>query len=249
MRYFRSLIYAQTELTQHARSQVSFTSKSTTRSHSSARPVSGASLLSSSGSSRPQLTLSLSTLHMDGNTRLCTATAAAAMRESFGCDGQPGSYTDFVRFFRARQNPQVLTMLFSGPLRHAPHGRAQHGGHADRPLESHPGPPCRPKPCTLLSTFLNATTSSQTTLQPFLIVMDPRCTSVGHAALEHGGIHLPARVGTNLCLLNGILKILLDNEEFHDNDWIGARSLRRPGSPSLRADVRARTRSQAHDRH
>lgn len=30
----------------------------------------------------------------DGNTRLCTATAAAAMRESFGSDGQPGSYTD-----------------------------------------------------------------------------------------------------------------------------------------------------------
>ena len=36
----------------------------------------------------------LSSLHMDGNTRLCTATAAAAMRETFGCDGQPGSYTD-----------------------------------------------------------------------------------------------------------------------------------------------------------
>ncbi|KAJ9644111.1 hypothetical protein H2199_003979 [Coniosporium tulheliwenetii] len=36
----------------------------------------------------------LNTLHMDGNTRLCTATAAAAMRESFGSDGQPGSYTD-----------------------------------------------------------------------------------------------------------------------------------------------------------
>lgn len=36
----------------------------------------------------------LSTLHMDGNTRLCTATAAASMRESFGCDGQPGSYRD-----------------------------------------------------------------------------------------------------------------------------------------------------------
>lgn len=30
----------------------------------------------------------------DGNTRLCTATAAASMRESFGCDGQPGSYGD-----------------------------------------------------------------------------------------------------------------------------------------------------------
>jgi len=36
----------------------------------------------------------LGSLHMDGNTRLCTATAAASMRESFGSDGQPGSYTD-----------------------------------------------------------------------------------------------------------------------------------------------------------
>jgi ferredoxin-nitrate reductase len=32
----------------------------------------------------------LGTLHMDGNTRLCTATAAASMRESFGSDGQAG---------------------------------------------------------------------------------------------------------------------------------------------------------------
>ncbi|MET8359502.1 nitrate reductase [Micromonospora sp. NPDC005171] len=36
----------------------------------------------------------LGTPHMDGNTRLCTATAAAAMKASFGTDGQPGSYTD-----------------------------------------------------------------------------------------------------------------------------------------------------------
>jgi anaerobic selenocysteine-containing dehydrogenase len=36
----------------------------------------------------------LGTSHVDGNTRLCTATAAAALKESFGCDGQPGSYTD-----------------------------------------------------------------------------------------------------------------------------------------------------------
>jgi anaerobic selenocysteine-containing dehydrogenase len=34
------------------------------------------------------------TPHMDGNTRLCTATAAAALKVSFGSDGQPGSYTD-----------------------------------------------------------------------------------------------------------------------------------------------------------
>src|SRR3954453_1035786 len=36
----------------------------------------------------------LGTPHMDGNPRLCTATAAAAMKETFGADGQPGSYTD-----------------------------------------------------------------------------------------------------------------------------------------------------------
>ncbi|WP_245923737.1 molybdopterin oxidoreductase family protein [Paractinoplanes atraurantiacus] len=36
----------------------------------------------------------LGTPHMDGNTRLCTATAAAALKASFGTDGQPGSYGD-----------------------------------------------------------------------------------------------------------------------------------------------------------
>jgi len=36
----------------------------------------------------------LGTPHMDGNTRLCTATAAASLKASFGADGQPGSYTD-----------------------------------------------------------------------------------------------------------------------------------------------------------
>ncbi|RBY78482.1 nitrate reductase [Blastococcus sp. TF02-09] len=36
----------------------------------------------------------IGTPHMDGNTRLCTATSAAAMKESFGSDGQPGSYED-----------------------------------------------------------------------------------------------------------------------------------------------------------
>ncbi|GAA3208431.1 hypothetical protein GCM10020256_04910 [Streptomyces thermocoprophilus] len=37
----------------------------------------------------------IGTHHLDGNTRLCTATAAEALKESFGCDGQPGSYEDF----------------------------------------------------------------------------------------------------------------------------------------------------------
>jgi ferredoxin-nitrate reductase len=36
----------------------------------------------------------LGTPHMDGNTRLCTATAGAALKETFGTDGQPGSCAD-----------------------------------------------------------------------------------------------------------------------------------------------------------
>src|SRR3712207_1534059 len=36
----------------------------------------------------------LGTPHMDGNTRLCTATAAEALKETFGTDGQPASYAD-----------------------------------------------------------------------------------------------------------------------------------------------------------
>jgi anaerobic selenocysteine-containing dehydrogenase len=36
----------------------------------------------------------LRTNHLDGNTRLCTATAAEALKETFACDGQPGSYAD-----------------------------------------------------------------------------------------------------------------------------------------------------------
>ena len=36
----------------------------------------------------------LGTTNLDANTRLCTATAESALRESFGTDGQPGSYAD-----------------------------------------------------------------------------------------------------------------------------------------------------------
>ncbi|MEV6663815.1 molybdopterin oxidoreductase family protein [Streptomyces nigra] len=36
----------------------------------------------------------IGTHHIDGNTRLCTATAAEALKETFGCDGQPASCTD-----------------------------------------------------------------------------------------------------------------------------------------------------------
>ncbi len=36
----------------------------------------------------------LGTPHTDGNTRLCTATAAQALKETFGADGQPACYDD-----------------------------------------------------------------------------------------------------------------------------------------------------------
>jgi anaerobic selenocysteine-containing dehydrogenase len=36
----------------------------------------------------------LSCNHLDGNTRLCTATADESLKQTFGCDGQPGSYAD-----------------------------------------------------------------------------------------------------------------------------------------------------------
>jgi ferredoxin-nitrate reductase len=39
-------------------------------------------------------TAGIGTPHMDGNTRLCTATADQALKESFGSDGDPGSYLD-----------------------------------------------------------------------------------------------------------------------------------------------------------
>ncbi|HST47771.1 molybdopterin oxidoreductase family protein, partial [Jatrophihabitans sp.] len=58
----------------------------------------------------------IGTPHMDGNTRLCTATAAASMKESFGCDGQPGSYTDIdscdAIFLFGHNMPETQTVLW-----------------------------------------------------------------------------------------------------------------------------------------
>ncbi|GAA5854096.1 hypothetical protein JCM8547_008224 [Rhodosporidiobolus lusitaniae] len=125
----------------------------------------------------------LGTLHMDGNTRLCTATAAAAMRESFGCDGQPGSYIDF-------DHCDTLLMV----------------GHNMAATQT-----------VLWSRILDRLAGPN---PPFLIVIDPRQTSVGHAAIENGGIHLAVKTGANLCLMNGLLKIVLENDEYHDKEYI-----------------------------
>jgi len=62
----------------------------------------------------------LGTPHMDGNTRLCTATAAAALKESFGSDGQPGSYTDIdscdAIFLFGHNMAETQTVLWSRVL-------------------------------------------------------------------------------------------------------------------------------------
>ena len=59
----------------------------------------------------------LGTPHMDGNTRLCTATAAAALKESFGADGQPGSYEDIEHcdalFLYGHNMAETQTVLWS----------------------------------------------------------------------------------------------------------------------------------------
>lgn len=59
----------------------------------------------------------LGTPHMDGNTRLCTATSAAAFKESFGADGQPGSYTDIEAcdaiFLFGHNMPETQTVLWA----------------------------------------------------------------------------------------------------------------------------------------
>ena len=61
--------------------------------------------------------LGIGTPHLDGNTRLCTATAALALIESFGTDGDPGSYTDFditdALFLFGHNMAETQTVLWS----------------------------------------------------------------------------------------------------------------------------------------
>src|SRR3954453_16209318 len=111
----------------------------------------------------------IGTNHLDGNTRLCPATAATALIESFGTDGQPGSYTDFdltdAVFLVGHNMASTQTVLWSRVL--------------DR-LEG-------PRP-------------------PRLIVVDPRPTVPARRA----DVHLAPRPGTNVALLNGLLRIIIE---------------------------------------
>ena len=111
----------------------------------------------------------IGTAHVDGNTRLCTATAATALIESFGTDGAPGSYTDFdltdALFLVGHNMAATQTVLWARVL--------------DRLAAPNP---------------------------PRLVVVDPRQTQ----AARRADVHLAPRPGTNLPLLNGLLRILIE---------------------------------------
>jgi ferredoxin-nitrate reductase len=138
----------------------------------------------------------LGTPHMDGNTRLCTATAAAALKQSFGTDGQPGSYTDVDHCdalalwgHNVAETQTVLWMRMLDRLR-------------------------GPDP-------------------PRLVVADPRLTPVAREA----DVHLPVRPGTNLALMNGVLRELIANG-WVDERYVAQHTL---GFDELRAKVKPYT--------
>jgi anaerobic selenocysteine-containing dehydrogenase len=134
----------------------------------------------------------LGTPHMDGNTRLCTATAAAAMKESFGSDGQPGSYADVDEcdaiFLFGHNVAETQTVLWARVL--------------DRLAGPNP---------------------------PRLVCVDPRETDVA----RHADVHLAVRPGTNLALMNGLVRELFAGGGI-DQDYVDAHTI---GSDELRSTV------------
>jgi len=120
----------------------------------------------------------LGTPHMDGNTRLCTATAAAALKESFGADGQPGSYAD---------------LDVTEAIMHVGHNIAS-------------------QQTVLWMRILDRLAGSN---PPKLVVIDPRRTETAKEA----DVHLAARVGTNVALLNGLQHLLIRNGHI-DRPWM-----------------------------
>jgi len=134
----------------------------------------------------------LGTPHMDGNTRLCTATAAEALKQTFGTDGQPGSYADVdhadaicLYGHNVAETQAVLWM---------------------RVLDRLEGPN-----------------------PPKLVVVDPRTTP---AALK-ADVHLQVKNGTNLALMNGLLREIVANE-WYDEEYVAAYTM---GFEELKATV------------
>ncbi|MFI7598149.1 molybdopterin oxidoreductase family protein [Actinoplanes sp. NPDC049681] len=125
----------------------------------------------------------IGTPHMDGNTRLCTATAAAALKASFGADGQPGSYTDIdhcdALALWGHNVAETQTVLWM------------------RMLDRRRGPN-----------------------PPALLAVDPRTTPVAREA----DVHLAVRTGTNVALVNGLLRELI-HRGWYDEAYVGAHTL------------------------
>jgi ferredoxin-nitrate reductase len=145
----------------------------------------------------------IGTPHMDGNTRLCTATAAAALKASFGTDGQPGSYTDVdhcdALAIYGHNVAEVQTVLWM------------------RMLDRRRGPD-----------------------PPRLICVDPRRTPVAAEA----DVHLAPRSGTNLALMNGLQRELIENGwldrayiEAHTNGFEALRATVDPYTPGHVAEI------------
>ena len=84
----------------------------------------------------------LGTPHMDGNTRLCTATAGEAMKESFGCRRPAG----LVHRHRALRRDLPL--------------RPQHGRDTDGALVPDPGPALAARTRRRWSAWIRATPRS-----------------------------------------------------------------------------------------
>jgi anaerobic selenocysteine-containing dehydrogenase len=125
----------------------------------------------------------IGTPRMDGNTRLCTATAAAAMKASFGTDGQPGSYTDVDHCdaiaLWGHNVAETQTVLWMRML--------------DRRHGTNP---------------------------PAMLAVDPRRTAVAREA----DVHLAVRSGTNLALMNGLLREII-RRGWIDEAYVAAHTL------------------------
>jgi ferredoxin-nitrate reductase len=125
----------------------------------------------------------IGTNHLDGNTRLCTATAAQSLKETFGCDGDPGSYSDvdlcdtLLHVGINMAETQTVTWMRQLDRLHGP----------DRPR---------------------------------VVAIDPRPTEVARLA----DVHLAVRSGTNVAILNALLRELIEND-WIEREWIDTHTI------------------------
>jgi len=132
----------------------------------------------------------LGTNNLDGNTRLCTATAAQAYKETFGSDGPPGSFTDF---------DECDCLLLCG------HNMA----------------------FTQTVLWMRVLDRRRSDAPPKLVVIDPRETETA----KESDVHLAPRVGTNVAVMNGLLRLVIENgytdDGFIAEHTVGFEKLRR----------------------